>query len=102
MLAKHAIDFRGCCRTRKGKGPHANGCIHYSPCEKAVHRQTVKRIKEFVPPEGAWVKMQRVEGVWCASLVLIDGRTSEVTISDWHYALDMLAARIETPTQEPK
>ena len=95
-------EFRDCCRTRKGKGPHAGGCRNYEPSAKAVQKQTARKVKDFAPPEGAWVKMQRVEGVWCASLVLLDGRTAEVDVSDWHWALDMLAARIETPTKEPK
>lgn len=95
-----AGDFRNCCRSRRGKGPHVRGCVHFEPCEKAVRREVARKIKEFTPPDGAWVKMHRLEGVWVASLVLLDGKTAEVEDRDWFHCLEMLAHRIANEPQQ--
>ena len=88
----------GCCGAPR-RTPHTPDCPNVKADRKRQEEKTKqatrkKKFREFAAKDGAWVRMRRVEGIWSCSLTLPDGRVAEVEDGDWHWALDMLAARI--------
>jgi len=87
---------RRCCGAPR-PGPHFDGCPN-----QPKHLRTGKSLpksakkKDFSPPDGTWIRLRRVEGVWSGSMQLPDGTVIEAEDRDPHWVLDLLDARAAT------